>query len=486
MNDKAYHRILEAVFKAIISEKQTYLTATKVPKATSFNRLAACADAAKAVVRVGVTKFRTKTIEAISEHVVQTLTSADGSLFEPISQDYIQILHIVFEGNSTVEYLRTEVWEGVLEFCLTHINQYVTDHEAEPSGLSRSFSGLGSGSLVLSGSALNQHGSIKRQTVEDLLNIVVSLIAAANCPLADNYPTLVDCTVRFLHLPNTSVGQVHQVAFSVLNRVLVFARAELTMFTLSLAETVIPVISRFWQDRLLDKDEMFNSVRDEMLIFLVHVHLHLEKRVRSGGGEDFLLKLETLADVLQADYAQRSGRGQLQSDDLEMIEPGIDLPNAHPFKLQCVRLRPYVFRGERNWTHLQIIGTLERLLHLAHKQTVVENALDDPDTYEQPRKRRKTTQSTIRFFSQLFHGDESAKSACLHTLLFVLHEHQLNLDELSKLLQQLHTCAHDKRSNISAWALLVLSRFVLLHNTLASTDFYKLRIPRKCHQHRIN
>lgn len=457
LDDKAYHKILDAVFKVTLSEKHSYLNArTSTLRTTHSGRLVACAEAARAVVRFGAPTFKAKTIKAITEHVIQTLTTADGSLFEPISQHYIRVLQPILEHKFLVEHLKADTWFTLLDFCVVHISQYVADNESELPGLSRSFSGFGSGSLLSSGRLSNAKGTISKQILEELMAMLEHLVTATNAPVLERYRELADCTLRFVQLPHLTPSQVFQHALRILNATVALTRTEHTDYTLELVKQAIPTLSGFLRNRLMTrKDESLTTIQDEILIFLIQCRLHLEKGVTQDGAASLLSELETLSDVLHADYAKLPHREQLQLNDLELSD--VHSHMHHPFWLPLLRPRPFVDRGESIWAQLQIIGCIESMLHNKEKDRQEDADMRGIEDEAQPRKRRKTSHTLKRYLRPLLQSDEGSRGAHLHTLLFILHEIEFNADDLLEILQQLHACVHDKRGNIACWAFIAIA-----------------------------
>jgi len=267
---------------------------------------------------------------------------------------------------------------------------------------------------------------------------------------------VVDSTVRFLRSQGSHASQVDQRAFSTLNAVLQYTRIDHVSQTQMIARDVIPVISRFWQGKAVAKDEMLNSVRDEMLILLFNVYLHLERGIINDDAE-LLSKVEDLLDILRADYARRSDRDQLQLEDLEMIDFGAKPCKDTPFRLRAFKLRPHNQKDERNWAHLQVIGMLERLVAFGHRQKTI--AVDREEEEEKhPRKRRRVSRPLDHLLDPLRSDDARVRLAALQALPFVLETCHLQCSLLTELLALLHTCAGDKRDHIASWALLAIAR----------------------------
>ncbi len=419
------------------------------------------------VVESGATKLKIKTVEAIAEHITQTLPNADSGYCKPLVQHYLEALSTLFKHPANVEHLKSSIWFDIVDFFLEGINQYLADNDGGPSGISRSFSGLGANHLSGSGvksitssrQTQNSQRSLTRHNVEDLFQILVLFVSASNAPLPERYSMVADTTMRFLQSQGSNASQVHQRAFSILNAVLSFTRLDHVSHAQSVAQEAIPVISRFWQGKAVAKDEMLNSVRDEMLILLFNVHLHLESSIMEDKASEFLLKVEDLLEILKADYSRRPDRDQLQLDDLEMSDFGAEPRNDTPFCLRIFKLRPHSHRAERNWAHLQVIGMLERLVGLGHRWRGLATADDqDRETDKHPRKRQRALQPSDHLLDPVRSDDERMKMAALQTLPFVLQSCQLPESFLVELLATLQTCAGDKRGNIGSWALLAIAR----------------------------
>lgn len=470
LEDKAYHRIYETLFQAVISEKASYISAKKVTKATALARLAACADAVCVVVKAGTPKLKVKTIEAIVDHITQTLPASDDEYCQPLAQYYLKALRIVFEYSPNVERLKKSTWIEVVDFCVHGLNQHLNGHDGQSSGSIRSFSGSGPGlssnSMAKSSTPISnpqkRTSSTSRQNVQDILQTLCLLVSTPNAAIADKYHIVIDTVIRLLQTLGNSVSQLHQLAFSIVNVVLSHTCMDQVSFSQSVARNIIPVICRFWQGKIVAQDEMLNLVRDEMLIFLFTIQLHIEKGLRSEENGEILTRLEELSDTLVSDYSRRSDRDQLQLDDLEMINLGIEMSKTPPFSLNIYRLRAHNSRAERNWGVLQAISILERLIILGHRKgQPTAGIVDKLESDITPRKRRRLTQSSDRLISFLKSGNERTQISALQALPFIIQGCQLSASELEEVMDQLRSCASDKRGNISSWALLAIARFVV-------------------------
>jgi ataxia telangiectasia mutated family protein len=467
LSDKSYHKIFEVIFKASLTEKRNFLTAKKTTLTATLTRLSLCADVVRAVVKATATKLKVKTLEAVIDHLTQTLPMADGGFCAPLAPHYLKALSAILECQNNVEHLKCATWLNVVDFCLQSIDKYLEDHDAEPSGsLSRSFSGLGtsrvSGPMAKSAAgnrnAQGQQSSLTKENSEELLRNLLFLVSATNAPLQERYQEVADTAIRFLQFQGSTVSQAQLLGFSIVNAVLGFTRRDRVSFSKSTAQAIVSPIIRFLQGKALLKDEMWNSVRDEISILLFTVHLHLESSCKDEDATELLPMLEDLSGVLRTEYSRRSEREQIQLHDLKMTDFGAEESDTIPFRLYPFQLRPHSIKAERDWANLQFIGVVERLVNLGSKK---ENALPtnpDDESDRHPNKRQKTNPVSDRIIDPLKSEDEKTRMAGLQILPFVLEDCQIMSSSLTDLLIQLLHCASDKRGNIASWALLAVAR----------------------------
>jgi ataxia telangiectasia mutated family protein len=400
-------------------------------------------------------------VEAIVDHITQVLPEpkkAEG-YFEPLAQNYIRALCSLFEHQANVERLKPTIWQQVITFCLDGIDQYVEESETEPSGLAHSFSGLvaNHGSSSLANPFKSGASSVTRQNAEDLLSTLLSLVSAPGAPLLPSSDSIVETVFRFLHSQGSAVSAVYQLTFSILNTVLSFCREDSSSILQNGGQQAVPIICRFWQGKASAKDEMRNSVKDEMLIFLFTVHLHLERSIMDDVNSDILAKVADLADTMRAEYVKRSDRDQLLLEDIEFTGLGGTTSELTPFHLATFRLRAHNTRAERNWANLKVIGLLERLVSVGYDLKRLANTAGE-DSDKHLRKRQRVDQHSDRLLSPIKSEDENIRLAGLQILPFVLHDCQLSASTFDDLVIYLSTCASDRRGHIASWALLAIAR----------------------------
>ncbi|RYO97250.1 hypothetical protein DL764_007350 [Monosporascus ibericus] len=385
---------LEILFQCAVSEKSAYYSSKKTVKtaaATTAARLVRCAEALRLAVEHGASKLRRKTLLAVVDHIIQTLPGPNEDLVQPLFQDYIKALVALLGHAPNVELLATydsEGWFSCVDFALRIIDQYVQAGESD-SGPSRASPAPGTGRVALSltastlsstaGSSQRSGSRVYRTHLQDLVQCLVSLSHASNAPLVQRSAEISSAVLQVLQLRSWGISQLHQLAFSVINALLVLTQTEDSMQASSLAIDSIPLVSYWWQARSASEDDaLLNGVRNEMLNVVYNSHLQLEAIVKQGSDTSVLDHVESLADTLWSEYSRREDRAQLQQDDLAYSTS----PKASSiFSLEAFSLRPFSIEAEKKWAVVQILALLEGLVRKS--SSPVKASADD----ERPRKR---------------------------------------------------------------------------------------------------
>ncbi|RYP92132.1 hypothetical protein DL770_001713 [Monosporascus sp. CRB-9-2] len=365
---------LEILFQCAVSEKSAYYSGKKTAKttaATTAARLVRCAEALRLAVEHGASKLRRKTLLAVVDHIIQTLPGPNEDFVQPLLQDYIKALVALLGHAPNVELLATydsEGWFSCVDFTLRVIDQCVQAGESD-SGPSRASPapGTGRGQLSLTASILTSTASssqrsgsrVYRTHLQDLVQCLVSLSHASNAPLVQRSAEISSAVLQILQLRSWGISPLHQLAFSVINALLVLTQTEDSMQASSLAIDLIPLISYWWQAKSASEDDaLLSGVRNEMLNVLYNSHLQLEAIVKQGSDTSVLDHVESLADTLWSEYSRREDRAQLQQDDLAYST----FPKASSiFSLEAFSLRPFSIEAEKKWAVVQILALLEVL-----------------------------------------------------------------------------------------------------------------------------
>jgi serine-protein kinase ATM len=470
LKDGAYHSIFEALFKVARAEKQAYLIAKNAAQKTKAEQvLSACSDVLRMTIRAGAEKLKPKTVKAVIEHVTQLLPVADGEHCAGLSKFYFKVLCSVLEHEAHVEHLEGADWLSTVDYCLQGIEHYGSDCVGEAISSSRnipsvitpaSFSGHTSSTKlsVRSLSDANSSNSITKKNSEELLQCLLYLISASNAPILERAEDILEGIMHFLESHGTFVGPVHRVAFSAINHMLSATNTDKISLSQSCALRLVPIIGHLWLSKILPKDGMLNSIKDEMLITILLLRLHLERMV-SNHENGLESKLEDLETALRMEYTRH--RDQLQLDDLDMSTLSGDVTAMGSLPIGMLRLRNHASPGaERNWAILAAFSVLDGLLHV-HEEPPPPDADGgdgEIDSSRHPRKRRRITRRFDGLLDRITSQDFAESVVALQTLTFLLPSSKLPQQELDEVLERLAPCIVDRRSEIGSWAMLCIAR----------------------------
>ncbi|CCU81729.1 phosphotidylinositol kinase Tel1, partial [Blumeria hordei DH14] len=451
INDKLFQKIFEALFKAITLEKHSYLKSKK-----STRQLEIYAETIKLVVQAAIPFIKSKTVDTLVKNHIQVLAISEELIFQPLCKDVLKCLIIIFRHTPHIEHLKIVTWLETVDFCVQGINQYNKANRAESSVQKTSDQSRIKTRNNLS--AISNEGSnsdLTRQNVEDLFQIIISLITTPNAPISERYAPIADCAIQFLLLQGSSISQVNQLVFFTLNRILHFTRTNHISFTKIAAQKLVPIIGQFLIRKTAAKDEMLNSVRDEMVILIFLVYSHIECTIKEEKCDEFSSQIGELLEIIKIDYSKRSERDQLQLNDLEMIDHSSIYTGS--FGLYNFQLREHDIQAERNWSILLAIAILERINSLSLKIEPEKHS----EKQHHPRKRQRICSILHYPINSIALNNEKEQTAGLQTLIFVLEITQLSCYELEVLLAELQLCSGSERDNVQAWALLAIASCTL-------------------------
>lgn len=466
LGDKHYHRVFESLFKCVIAEKQSYFGGKKTTAAAAATRLAKSAEALRLALSHGASKLKRKTVQAVIDHVTQTLPAPGGGegYVDPLLQDYIKSLVALLSHQANVEHMSTssaETWLACVDFCLRCLSRHFESAGADSGprgspapGTSQTFSYAYSTGRSSVNASQKHPGQLSRGTLQDLLHCLCLLVTPANAPLATRSQQICAALLRVLQLRQLGLSQITHHAFASLNVIMFSVGADDISLVRSLARDLVPLITHWWQGRSVSKDEMLNSVRDEMLKTFFAIHLYLEQLVRTREDPSILADMEDLADILWTEYARRSDRAQLRLDDLALSGPG------NYFPLRSIGLRPHHHEAERKWAFVQNLALLERIISLAKGSS--PTAHSPTDDGEQSRKKRRTkSDSTGRLRIRLKSQSTTVLALQLITFLLELdasHEHPPAILELHS--EVVSLIGGTAGAAAASWAMLACARYV--------------------------
>jgi len=418
-------------------------------------------------IRAGAEKLKPKTVKAVIEHVTQLLPVDDRENFASLSKFYLKVLSSVLEHDAHIEHLEEADWLSTVDYCLQGIEQYSSDSAGETIPSSRTFPSViaatsfsaqnSSTKLSVRLSDGNSPNSVTRRNSEELLQCLLYLISASNAPILERADDILHGIMHFLESHGSFVSPIHRVAFSAINHMLSATSTDKTSLSQALALRLVPIISHLWSSKILPKDGMLNSIKDEMLITILLLRLHMERVATHG--ESFEHKLEDLEAALRMEYTKH--RDQLQLDDLDMSTLIGESTEKTSIPIGMLRLRTHASQGaERNWAILAALSILDGLLHVNEKALLSHAGDNDGeiDSSKHPRKRRRIARRFDGLLERITSQDLEESVVALQTLLFLLPGSKLPQQDLDEVLERLALYIVDRRHGVGSWAMLCIAR----------------------------
>lgn len=472
LNDKGFHKMFEAIFRAAIKEKTLYARQQKDSlKKTIGNRLSLCGSVFRLAVELGVKHIKSKTFKAVYKHIVDILPQTGEGLCEPISLDYIKALRVCLEYAPHAEHLPREDWETIATFCCTHVesqlgllnndgedesrdsDEDMDSHEVLPVRSSRpgvirdtsSASRIASPSPHVAGVRLG-HDS------EELLLCLQVLLRTPNAPVVQNSEMTCGTVLGFLTSQQT-VTRAHPAALSALNSILEAITTNNITLSTKVAEDIVPVISKMWESKS-------PAIKEQMIITLIYIQPYLRKIIRGHGAQarNLRRKLEALSEMVFGEYSTRAERDQFQLDDLVFPNPckALDVETT-PLGLPAYCLRNDASsRTEQQWIVPYLMAMIIDTLDRVDGGTVSRSRLDQQSSS----KRRKVSKHFDELLRNARSTIPSSKICALQTLPFLISGSRRKVDqeEFSSVVMILLNACSDDNPVISSWAMLSIAR----------------------------
>lgn len=398
-------------------------------------------------MEVSVRRLRTKTVHALIDHVVETITEPGDALWDFLGNDYIKSLRTVLDHPPHVEHLSEDQWRNAVTFCLQCLDHLGGDggsfamrtsrhSSAEPlessDGRSTPLRTMPTRSL---GSGVQYHKS----ALEDAVACIHLLTANPNAPVQNIANRLLNGLLVYLSSPSAAnTSQALKAVNSVLRRVIWDQTSEVR----GLIQEALSVMRRLWLSKSV-------GVKEEVLVTMVICMDLLQDTVRTASAPATSDVLEDLVDVLQSDYQKRQERELLQIDDLvfhqfddrEHRGPVFGPRLGHP-------------RSEFNWALLWTISCLLMLL-----DDLSSSFAKDSDIDEGPNKRTRLASRVEDVARDAVFSAGIRRVFALQLVPFL--ECRMTIDTKAKLLECLTVYIMDDNSFLASWALLAITTYVM-------------------------
>ncbi|KAI9736136.1 MAG: Serine/threonine-protein kinase tel1 [Cirrosporium novae-zelandiae] len=449
-----YIPLFEVLFRVASNEKSAYGRANKsASKTQAASRLSSCASTIRAVVEVSAPRFRTKSVKALINHIIQCVPASDEDPCEPLSLDLVKSLRLLLEYQPHVEHLSSADWEALIDFCLDGMTvqhgqslSLSLIEEDSPESLSTETSRRG---VSLSRKSSNLGGQSKDYRAskegEQFVFCIQQLVKAPNAPICQRSEVLLAGLLDYVS-QSTSMEITCQAAFATLNSILSRIVIESIAQSKHVASMIIPLIKRLWHTRS-------SSLRDEMLMSLVFLRSPLRRAIYDDNGFVVKSNVESLLELLQADYGRRSEKDQLQVEDINMSS----LSKSPPLGIQAFYLRPGSLKSEPNWVIVDIMAFLIDLLSEADNETGVQLADRSQILEDVPKKRQRVIVWIDELLRQTRMPQSTARISALQLLSFVAAKTIFSEEQADTVLDQLIPTILDANGVVASWGMLAMA-----------------------------
>ncbi|KAI2630503.1 phosphatidylinositol 3 [Xylaria nigripes] len=460
LDDKSYHRLFEALFRFTLAEKEAYYHSKGV-KSIASARLTKCAEVFRLSVEHGASKIKRKTFSAVIDHIADILPHPDDGLVPPLVSDYVKALATLLGHGANAEILAThnsDGWFTCVDFVVEIISHYAGSDDRDIDTPRASPAPSAGSSMTLPFSTSRPLNSSKRNNgkewsprghLSNLMECLSALVSAPNAPLLQRAKEIASVAFHLLQLRYLGLSQLHQLAFAVINALLVATQTDDTAQASSLAVECLPLIIYWWQARAASKyDALLNAVRIEMLKVLYNIHLQLKFMARQNCEATLFEDIENLLEVLWSEYSKRDDRAQLQQDDLAYVVGHVP---THYFRTQSFVLRSFNIEGERQWAVVQVLAMLEGILCMRGQSLRTDGEYENS---EQPRKKPRKDAGIDRLRHKLRSIDHSMQFTTLQMIPFFVSDVDITAEETCELLSILLGFVANQNSRLSTWAMI--------------------------------
>lgn len=447
LNDKACHKIFEALFRCVSVEKSIFNRSSRSSaRGQSTSRLPLCASVLRIAVEASLRNLRTKSVHAVIDHIIQTLTEPGEGLWEVLGNDYVKCLRSLLEYPPHVEHLGENEWLDTVSFCLRCLsliendgNQLSIRNSHHSSSEILDVSSSRSTPVRLSGrTATSASSHVNKGIVEEVVVCIQLLTASTNAPVQEIAGRILNGLLEYL-ASSPQAGNAHQEAFKAINAVLVKVMCDQCSLVQDFALEIIPVIRRLWTTKL-------SGLKDEILITITICMNLLRNSVQFSPAESTVDLLEGLADVLLSEYVKRPERDILQIDDLVFYQ------STSPERdWQVFGPRLGNSRSEHNWTVVWAIACLLAILDDVSVNSPAVSAVND-----MPNKRPRLMSRIDDLVRDCMSSSGTRKACALQLLPFL--EHRITIESKASLLERLAVNIMDDNATLASWTLLAISR----------------------------
>lgn len=401
------------------------------------------------MIRIAVDTFlrniRTKTVRAVIEHITETIPIPGEGLWELMSVDYTKCLTSLLRYPPHTEHLGDGEWEKLIEFCLTALSLQ-DDNESQfsirsgyRSAAEDTSDGRSTPARMTPAPAAREKYVGDRNAIGELVVCIQLLTASPSAPVQLAAENILHGLVEFVKLTSVA-GNAQQLAFNSINTVVSKVMFDQSQMVQSALLRLIPVIRRMWVTK-------FQSLKDELLVTLMHCTVLLADAARRNPSESLERSIEGLTSSLLSEYVRRPEKELLQVDDVVFHEAE-EMENR---PLYGPRLGHS--RSEHNWSLIWVIASFLKL-----SEDISAHPTDQDSLREASGKRRRLNSGIEDIFIDAISATGARKICALQLVPFL--ERTMNLERKESFVRRLTPNIIDDNSPISSWTMIALARFV--------------------------
>lgn len=466
LSDKAYHQLLETLFRVTTVEVSAYIKASKASqKKSAESQLSKCAEILRRVVQLGTRKFRLNTVKALLDHITQTLPTSDESYCEPLTVDYLRSLKLLLSYPPHAEHLSKDEWCEVVEFCVQatkDVSYILNDWDlSESNGFSTvapttsrlSFRELStvefdrqSHDVSYGSSSRSRNNVYLKGSAEDIVLSLQYLISVPHSPISEKAQAILKCLLELLRFVSLS-DHVQYAAFQAINAILPRILTDDTTLVLQVMPELIPLIRRCW---LSTKSSILKEV---MLVGLLFGEAYFPRVSSIIDGRTLL---SDLVETLQDEYCRRHARDQLQVDDLDLSMGSYPDARSMPFQTSCFRLRLGLLKAEPCWALLSVSAAMT-----VEISNSVSSGTNEGNAYSGPRiKRRKMSPFLDTLMQSIGATAKAQKLYALQIFCFVFDMLSFDPISLQEQVEGISSVLADDDNTLASWTMLAMTWYV--------------------------
>ncbi|KAJ5489042.1 Serine/threonine-protein kinase tel1 [Penicillium diatomitis] len=449
-SDKACHRIFEALFQFVATERTSYIRAKRsIGKSSSGTRLSTCASVLRTAVDIFVRNIRAKTVRAIVDHITDSIAVPREGLWEPLSVDYTKSLKCLLQYPPHTEHLDEGDWEKLMDFCLSVIDASERDDsqlsirtgQQSTADDQLDASDTPSTPQISAPISGNRDSFVGDKTaVEETLSCIKILTNSPVAPIQSTAESILQSLEGFVSSSPRMAANAHQLAFSSINTAIsrvMFDQSELVRSNLC---KLVPTVRKLWNTKL-------QALKEELLVNVMLYLATFSTVTDAAPLETHIRLIQALSDCIHAEYLRRHEREILQLDDV-IFHMGRD---ASVNLIHGPRLGSS--RSVYGWTLLWILAELLKLLESVTAHDHSHSTMAEAST-----KRVRLSSAFEDVFRHATSGAGMQKICALQLVPFL--EDKMDMNETEAFVQKAIPSIVDDSSSISSWTMVALTSIV--------------------------